>query len=117
MNAFIDDLRKEPKGWMHFKTITSFIKALATMDFEVISLDHDIRHWHTADPKLFKCEENFTAVAWAITLMPKERLPKEVWVHSSNIEAYPKVRDLLTPFGIKVKRAYYFDETLSIMES
>jgi len=110
MKMFVDDIRKAPKGWLEIRTITSAIRILSTMDVEVIALDHDIQHWKGSGDLILptvECTEDFTAVAWAITLMPKERHPKEVMVHSANPEAFSRIKGILGSFEIKVTRVFY----------
>jgi hypothetical protein len=47
---YIDDLRNSPDdSWIVVRTLTGAIRVLATMDVDVISLDHDISHYVSVD--------------------------------------------------------------------
>lgn len=42
---FVDDIRDVPnETWTLVRTVTAAINAIAVVEFEVISLDHDISH-------------------------------------------------------------------------
>jgi hypothetical protein len=50
MKLFIDDLRNAPDdSWIVVRTVTGAIRALATMEVDIISLDHDISHQVSVD--------------------------------------------------------------------
>ena len=67
MKLFIDDIRKAPDdSWNVVRTVTGAIRALATMEVDIISLDHDISHQVSVDgnSRPFACLENFSAVCY-----------------------------------------------------
>lgn len=91
LKLFVDDWRKPPIGWHLAKTITEAIRILSgPSDIEAVSLDHDIRKevMHLSDSydntqNAFSVE-TFASVAHYIAIMPKEKLPKIVYFHTSN---------------------------------
>jgi len=61
MKLFIDDIRNAPDdSWIVVRTVTGAIRALATMEVDVISLDHDIAHHVSVDgnSRSFACAQN-----------------------------------------------------------
>jgi len=118
IKVFFDDLRKEPKGWTLCSRITSGLEFISRNAgrIKIISLDHDIKHWgEPVEGSLIlkargECSENYMSIAWAITLLSPDLYPEEVWVHSSNIEAYDKVCSILKPTGVKVVDVHYYDD-------
>lgn len=42
VKLFVDDLRLPPDGWELARTITEAIRKIVNMEFEEVSLDHDI---------------------------------------------------------------------------
>lgn len=88
MRLFVDDMR-EPKlsmAWHTTKTITEAMRCLVVYKPEIVSLDHDISGYK---------QEDFTAVAWAITAMPKEDRPKRVIIHTGNPIGAGRLHDIL----------------------
>lgn len=82
IKLFVDDYRDPPEGFHLAKTITEAIRILSGPIYaEVISLDHDIIY---REGKHSFSEENFTAVARYIAVMPQERLPKVVYIHTAS---------------------------------
>ena len=68
MKRFIDDSRNAPDAsWIVVRTVTGAIRALATMEVDCISLDHDIAHHVSVDEhsRPFACLENFSAVCYS----------------------------------------------------
>jgi hypothetical protein len=64
MKLFIDDLRNAPDAsWIVVRTVTGAIRALATMEVDIISLDHDISHQVSVDgnSRPFACLENWVS--------------------------------------------------------
>lgn len=109
VKLFVDDYRSVPdNSWHLAKTITEAIRILSgPLPVEVISLDHDIllRHdriddfsyavlqaakkWGYAittekSERIAMSDETFASVARYIALLPKERLPKVVYIHTAN---------------------------------
>src|SRR4030095_3462450 len=87
MKLFIDDLRNAPDAsWIVVRTVTGAIRALATMEVDVISLDHDISHHVSVDgdSRPFACRENFSAVCYFIGAKYQSRSPPRIILHTSN---------------------------------
>jgi hypothetical protein len=79
---YIDDLRNSPDdSWIVARTITGAIRVLATMDVDVISLDHDMSHHVSVDgnARPFACIENFSAVCYFIGEKYLNVAPTELW--------------------------------------
>src|SRR5260221_8089597 len=90
---FVDDYRIGPDGWYTAKTITESIRVLSgPMYAEVVSLDHDIIY---REGKHSFSEETFETVARYIALMPQERLPKVVYIHTANPRGANDIEDIL----------------------
>lgn len=79
---FLDDVRKEPKGWVRVKTADRCIKVLEGNRVKVLSLDHDLG-------------ENENGTGYDVVLWMEKRirgdrdwvLPKHIIVHSVNAPA------------------------------
>jgi hypothetical protein len=94
IKLFVDDYREIPdSSWHLAKTITEAIRILSgPMYVEVVSLDHDIifrpgKHGFS--------EENFSTVARYISLLPQERLPKIVAIHTANPRGASDIEEIL----------------------
>ena len=84
IKLFVDDFRSAPEGWHLAKTITEAVRILSGPIYcSVVSLDHDII-FETTNRKVGFSDENFATVARFIALMPKERLPEIVYIHTAN---------------------------------
>lgn len=93
MKLFIDDYRSEPEGWHLAKTITEAVRILSGPIYaEAISLDHDIIF---REGKHGFSEETFATVARYIAVMPKEKLPKIVYVHTANPKGANNILEIL----------------------
>jgi len=94
MKLYVDDIRSAPEGWERVRTITQAIRFLATQTVEEVSLDHDIQV-----PKgtyaVGSSEEDFTAVAWYIAIMPQDSRPKTVYVHTGNSSGAQRIKSIL----------------------
>ena len=106
MKLFVDDVRSAPDlSWTVVTTITGAINMLATGRVEELSLDHDICHpTHPEDPEVgsyCECPENYTAVALYVAVMPKEDLPKRIWIHSANPGGRKILAGILMDAGIE----------------
>lgn len=102
MKLYVDDLRKEPPGWVRAKTVTEAIRILATQNVREISLDHDIAteccgcvrsSWETFEP-----------VAWFLSLQYRygDWRPK-VTLHTANPVGAKKMAEILADAGIKAE--------------
>jgi hypothetical protein len=93
VRLFVDDYRPAPEGWHLAKTITEAVRLLSgVMYFEAVSLDHDIIY---REGKHSFSEENFSTVARYIAIMPKDRLPEIVYVHTSNPRGANDMEEIL----------------------
>ncbi len=100
MKLFVDDCRPAPEGWTLAVSITEALKILATQKVEYLSLDHDIEHWDLPEGALIAnpkgtCIEDYSAIAWAISMMPEDRVPDIITVHSAWVDAHDKIRSIL----------------------
>jgi len=93
MRLFVDDYREPPEGWHLTKTITEAIRVLSgVMYWDAVSLDHDIIY---REGKHSFSEETFATVARYIAIMPKDRLPKIVYIHTSNPSGANDMEEIL----------------------
>ena len=104
MKLFVDDIRREPKGWHRARTITEALRILASMPVEEISLDHDISCFTPATGCTHSSGETFMAVIYYIKLM-KPR-PK-VRIHTGNTDAGRRMAEVL---GVPYENSIYKDE-------
>lgn len=113
VKLFIDDFRPAPAGWFYAQTITEAQRVLSFFEVEVVSLDHDIMHSipHKNDSPLIEetvaCLENFSAVAYFIAMMPAERRPRKVIVHTANAAVVYSILEILKDAGVAVERKLY----------
>jgi hypothetical protein len=101
---YIDDLRNSPDdSWIVVRTLTGAIRVLATMDVDVISLDHDISHYVSVDgnARPFACVENFSAVCYFIGEKYKGLSPPSIILHTSNPVGAQRMRHILASYGLK----------------
>ena len=104
MKLFIDDLRNAPDAsWIVVRTVTGAIRALATMEVDIISLDHDISHQVSVNgnSRPFACLENFSAVCYFIGEKYKSRTPPKILLHTSNPVGAQRMRHILDSYGLK----------------
>jgi hypothetical protein len=115
---FVDDIRNAPdESWMVARTITAAISAIATFDFDVISLDHDISHQVVMGgiSRPYPCEETFTPVAQFIAAkyQPHDhsafcfngsKTPKII-IHTSNPAGALRIAGHLQGFEIERKES------------
>lgn len=119
IKLFVDDIRREPEGWVRARTVTEAIRLLATQDVDEVSLDHDIscrfnlREAYTGGDKItpieHSSEETFEPVARYLALMKtyheyaeghctvnhKHGWPIIVRFHTSNPTGGQKMADIL----------------------
>lgn len=93
LRLFVDDMRECPKGWIPAKSVTEAIRYLSTVDFEEVSLDHDIQcgldnHKHTSN-------ETFEPVAWFLLLANRPIEIIKVRIHTSNVAAGRRMADIM----------------------
>lgn len=93
MKLFVDDNREAPEGWTLAKTITDACRAIATFQFDEISLDHDIEGYE---------QENFTPVAYFIGALYQIRhtIPK-ITLHTGNPVGAERMKQILGYAGIE----------------
>lgn len=113
VKLFVDDLRPAPEGWYLARTITEALRVLSFFEVQEVSLDHDIMHSvpHKDDPPAIEeavtCPENFSAVAYFLAVMPPEKRPKRVILHTSNTAAAYAILSILQEAGIPTERKLY----------
>lgn len=104
--------------WTWVKTITAAIRLLSTQEVEEVSIDHDIMHpipqQVTIPPGVdvenghkvveltlsaiatpLACPEDYTAVAHFIAMMPEDRRPKKVYVHTQSSVGSGRLHNIL----------------------
>jgi hypothetical protein len=105
IKLYVDDLRKEPQGWVRAKTVSEAIRILATQDVSEVSLDHDISHRINMDSiaRPFPCGETFEPVAWFLHAVAKDvcRDKPKVTLHTANPIGAKKMAEILNDAGIK----------------
>ena len=93
IRLFVDDYRSEPDGWKLAKTITEAVHILSGPIYcECISLDHDIIF---RPGKHSFSDETFATVARYIAIMPQERLPKIVYIHTASPRGAGDIEQIL----------------------
>lgn len=90
MKLFVDDIRREPEGWVRVRTVTEAIRCLATQVVDEVSLDHDISCRFGLEEH--SSGETFEPVAWYLTLM--QRRPA-VRIHTANPEGGMRMARIL----------------------
>lgn len=83
IKLFVDDWREAPEGWHWARTITEAVRLLEAGFVEVVSLDHDIVKSATG---MDFSDENFSTVARYLAVLPPDRLPVRVYIHTANPE-------------------------------
>jgi len=103
MKLFVDDIRSAPDAsWIVVRTVTGAVRALATMEVDCISLDHDIAHHVSVDgnSRSFACRENFSAVCYFIGEKYKSLPPPKIILHTSNPVGAQRMRHILDAYGL-----------------
>lgn len=106
MRLYVDDLRKEPKGWTRAKTVTEAIRILATQEVTEVSIDHDISHRINMDSiaRPFPCGETFEPVVWFLREMAHNgRKIATVTLHTANPIGAKKMAEILAEAGIEAQ--------------
>lgn len=96
---FLDDVRKPPRGWDLVRTAVDFCTVVDREPvYDVMSLDHDLGEGSAGDG---------TYVAdWLVRNM--EKMPKRIFIHSSNPVGAERMRKILQPHT-QVWKIYYGD--------
>ncbi len=82
MRVFLDDLRKEPEGWILVKNVKDAIAYLETGNVEEISLDHDLGHYF---------ETGYDVLLWIEErVVTEDFVPPKIYVHTDNPPAKKK---------------------------
>lgn len=99
IKLYVDDLRKEPEGWVRAKTVTEAIRLLANHVVSEVSLDHDIGHRVNMDSiaRPFPCGETFEPVAWYLAAI---KFSGPVTLHTANPIGARKMAAILNEAGI-----------------
>lgn len=106
IRLWVDDIRKEPEGWVRAKTVTEAIRILDTQDIVEVSLDHDISHYVEVNglARPYPCGETFEPVArfisWRWALQPD--LPK-ITLHTANSVGAGKMAEILGGFPVTIR--------------
>lgn len=94
LKLFVDDMRECPKGWVPAKSVTEAIRLLSTVDFEEVSLDHDIA-CRLVDGHEHSSNETFEPVAWFLLLANKPIEIIKVRIHTSNVAAGRRMAEIM----------------------
>jgi len=92
IKLFVDDIRREPKGWHRVRTVTEAIRVLATMNVEIVSLDHDIEVYCKKCFTQTFASETYEPIARYIALMNPR---PEVQFHTANDWGYRNMCGIL----------------------
>lgn len=98
MNLWLDDMRKNPDGWMWAKDYYECINAFYKYDVVNASLDHDLYlggfwdddHWNQPT------KTGFDVVEW---IAEHEMWPETLAVHSDNVKGVARMCDVIEEFG------------------
>lgn len=92
------------------------LKRLEERDYDVMFLDHDLGDdqysEHRDGVRVVSKALSGTEVAEAIALLPVERLPKLVVIHSWNRYGADRMADILHRAGVKVLQIMFSDDLL-----
>lgn len=97
MKLYVDDLRRCPDGWKIARTITEAISHLHHGRVEFISLDHDIAFLRGGDIRMHK--ETFMPIVFYMAVMPSAMRPKNVRIHTANVDAGWRMEEVLRLAG------------------
>lgn len=109
MKLWVDDIRKEPDGWVRAKTVTDAIRILDTQDVDEVSLDHDISYKVSighGDPRPFCAPETFEPVARYIAKAYATETfisPLPITLHTANSVGAQKMAEILRGFKVTIK--------------
>ncbi|KKK95977.1 hypothetical protein LCGC14_2667390 [marine sediment metagenome] len=92
MKLFVDDIRREPKGWHRAQTVTEALRILDKEIVDEISLDHDVSCFTPATGCTHSSGETFMAVAYYLRIM-KDR--PRIRIHTGNFTAGRNMAALL----------------------
>lgn len=97
MRLFVDDLRIAPAGWAVARTNSDAIDLLHNYRVYTISIDHDIEQTKRGGLDL----ETFMPVVYYVSVMPVERRPKSIIIHTANPAAAIRMAGVLNDAGIE----------------
>jgi hypothetical protein len=101
MKLYVDDIRRCPEGWEIARTNAQAIRILASQEVEEISIDHDICVYIRKNHIIQTIDDNFTPIAYYISVMPIERRPKKITIHSANAWGAKNIKAILSDVGIE----------------
>jgi hypothetical protein len=113
IRLYVDDIRKEPEGWVRAKTVTEAIRILDEQDVVEVSLDHDISMKVSVgygDSRPFASPETYEPVARFIRQMALAHLNgggsfniNKVTLHTANAVGAEKMKAILAPVSQIIK--------------
>jgi hypothetical protein len=116
IKVYVDDLRKCPEGWTLARTNTDAIRLLHNQEVEEISIDHDICFYNRSIHFIKEVAETFKPIAYYLSVMPKEKRPQKVYLHSANPVGAHEMKRILEDAGIeseiRLSGVIYADEVL-----
>jgi NAD+-processing family protein with receiver domain len=101
LNLYVDDIRKCPPDFELARTNTKAIRLLSTQEIGILSVDHDMCICKIGE-KPFRAEildETYRPVIYYVCLMPKERRPRKIILHSANYYGRQAMFQILTESG------------------
>lgn len=101
IKLYIDDIRKPPEGWQLARTNDRALYFLHNCNVEEISIDHDICFYNRPKHILEMTDETFRPVVYYIAVMPKERRPKRIVLHTANPWGAKEMKVILGEAGIE----------------
>lgn len=99
IRLYVDDIRPTPDGWERARTVTEAIRILDTIEVDELSLDHDIQC--QGDPRnglvvsAHTSPETYEPIARFVAMMPEDRRPSYVVMHTANPGAAERMADIL----------------------
>lgn len=110
MKLWVDDIRKEPEGWMRAHSVTEAIRLLDTFEATEVSLDHDIsmkvsvgtKEAGYSEPRPFASNETYEPVARFIAA--RYTPPLKIMIHTANPAGAERMASILVRFKPKVNR-------------
>ena len=103
MKLYVDDIRREPRGWTLARTINSAINCIIQFSPAEISLDHDISHETRMGGNLLihSSDECFCAVANFIGAFYQNKTKPKITLHTGNPGGAVKLEHILKDWGIE----------------
>ena len=114
MKLWVDDIRKEPKGWTRARSVTEAIRILDTFEVTEVSLDHDIsmkvsvgtKEAGYSEPRPFASNETYEPVARFIAARYTAKfMPAcfQITIHTANSVGAANMASILKRFCPRIQ--------------